>query len=174
MELWDLYYSDRSPAGRDHVRGTPIPPGLHHLAVHVWIKNSRGQYLISQRAADRPTYPLWWECVGGSALKGEDSRTAAVREVFEEVGIPLLPEQGRLIFSRVRERQQDILDVWLFSYEGEIRLDQATTREVADCRWMEPEEIRRLLSAGKLVPTLSYFFADIQGQEESTGVRPRF
>ena len=164
MELWDLYRSDRSLAGIDHIRGEPIHQGLYHLAVHVWIKNSRGQYVISQRSADRPSYPLWWECVGGSVVKGEDSRTGAVREAFEEVGIMLDPEKGRLVFSRVREKQQDILDVWLFFYDGEIRLDQAPTREVAQSRWMEAAEIEALLESGKLVPTLSYFFTEIHGQ----------
>lgn len=161
MELWDLYDSDRSLAKTDHIRGNPIPEGLHHLAVHVWIKNSRGQYVISQRSADRPSYPLWWECVGGSVLKGEDSLTGAIREVAEEVGIRLEPEKGRLVFSEVREQMRDILDVWLFDYDGEIPLEDADTKEVAQAFWMEPEEIQSLLENGKLVPTLSYFLTKL-------------
>lgn len=164
MELWDLYDSDRSLARTDHIRGNPIPEGLHHLAVHVWIKNSRGQYVISQRSADRPSYPLWWECVGGSVLKGEDSLTGAIREAAEEVGIRLEPEKGRLVFSEVREQMRDILDVWLFDYDGEIPLEDAATKEVAQAFWMEPEEIQSLLESGKLVPTLSYFFTKLHAE----------
>lgn len=41
--------------------------------VHVWLRNSKGEYLISQRSADRQTDSLMWECVGGSVLKGETS-----------------------------------------------------------------------------------------------------
>ena len=66
MELWDLYDEQRRLVGTDHLRGQELPDNRFHLVVHVWIKNSQGQYLISQRAADRPTYPLLWECVGGS------------------------------------------------------------------------------------------------------------
>ena len=58
----------------------------YHLVVHVWIRNSKGEYLISQRSANRPTYPLMWECVGGSVVKGEDSLQGAIREAKEEVG----------------------------------------------------------------------------------------
>lgn len=61
MELWDLYTKDRVPTGQTHVRGEKLPDDLFHLVVHVWIQNSRGQYLISQRAATRPHYPLMWE-----------------------------------------------------------------------------------------------------------------
>jgi len=82
MEIWDLYNSKREKLSLDHIRGEEIPEGCFHLVVHVWIKNSSGEYLISQRSADRPTYPLMWECVGGSVVKGEDSLTGALREVY--------------------------------------------------------------------------------------------
>ena len=61
MELWDLYDEQRRLVGTNHLRGQELPDNCFHLVVHVWIKNSQGQYLISQRAADRPTYPLLWE-----------------------------------------------------------------------------------------------------------------
>ncbi len=65
MEKWDLYTKYRERTGLEHTRGEEIPSGYYHLAVHVWIKNSRGEYVIARRAADRPTYPLKWECPGG-------------------------------------------------------------------------------------------------------------
>ena len=37
-----------------------LPIDGYHLVVHVWIRNSKGEYLISQRSANRPTYPLMW------------------------------------------------------------------------------------------------------------------
>ena len=48
-EIWDLYTKYRKLAGIDHERGNKIPEGLFHLVVHVWIRNSKGQYLVSQR-----------------------------------------------------------------------------------------------------------------------------
>lgn len=150
MELWDLYNENRELIGRDHIRGEEIPHG-------------KGEYLISQRSADRPSFPLMWECVGGSVLKGEDSLTGAIREVQEEVGVLLPAKQGRLVKSVVREEVngvpfRDILDVWLFEYDGPVTLEQATTQEVAQTAWMTKTEIRQLLDHGKLVQTLSYLF----------------
>ena len=160
MELWDLYTRDRHPTGETHIRGEKLPPERYHLVVHVWIRNSRGEWLISQRAASRPTFPLMWESVGGSVTAGEDSLTGAIREAEEEVGVRLAPAQGRLVTSTVRERFQDIKDDWLFLYDGPIDLRNATTDEVADMRWMSVEEIRKLYDAGELVHTLEYFFDD--------------
>lgn len=162
MELWDLYTRDRRLIGETHVRGEKLPPERYHLVVHVWIRNSRGEWLISQRAANRPSFPLIWECTGGSVTQGEDSLTGAIREAKEEVGVDLDPTQGRLLSSIVRDHFQDIRDDWLFRYDGEIDLRNATTDEVADMRWMRVEEIRALYREGKLVPTLTYFFDDPQ------------
>ena len=61
-EIWDLYNENRELRGKDHIRGEQLPIDGYHLVVHVWIRNSKGQYLISQRSANRPTYPLMWEC----------------------------------------------------------------------------------------------------------------
>lgn len=99
MEIWDLYNENRELLGIDHIRGKELPEGCYHLVVHAWIRNSKGEYLISQRSADRPTFPLMWECVGGSVLKGEDSLSGAIREVQEEVGLILSPDTGKLIHS---------------------------------------------------------------------------
>lgn len=162
MELWDLYTEDRTLTGREHVRGEPIPAGYFHLVVHVWIRNSKGEYLISQRAANRPTFPLMWECVGGSVTKGEDSLSGALREAKEEVGVDLQPEDGRIVFTRTRKHFGDIMDVWLFQYDGPAALENATTDEVAQVHWMTAEQIRELYDAGKLVDTLEYFFTEVE------------
>ncbi len=163
MELWDLYNERRELTGRDHIRGEEVPHGYYHLVVHIWIRNSKGEYLISQRSADRPTFPLMWECVGGSVIKGEDSLTGALRETQEEVGLVLSPENATLVYSVVGRvvngvKFSDILDVWLFEYDGPISLEQATTQEVSQTAWMTKSQIKELFDTGKLVPTLGYFF----------------
>ena len=163
MELWDLYNEQRELTGRDHVRGEEVPQGFYHLVVHIWIRNSKGEYLISQRSADRSAYPLMWECVGGSVTKGEDSLTGALRETKEEVGLTLSPEDGKLVYSVVGRvvngvKFRDIVDVWLFEYDGPVSLEQATTKEVAQTVWMTKKQIQELFDTGKLVHTLGYFF----------------
>ena len=163
MEHWDLYNEKRELTGRDHIRGEEIPDGYYHLVVHVWIRNKKGKYLISQRSADRPSFPLNWECVGGSVVKGEDSLAGALRETLEEVGVALSPQRGKLVRSvtgRVVDgvKFSDIVDIWLFEYDGEADLDKATTKEVAQVKWMTKEEIKELFDRGDLVHTLGYFF----------------
>ena len=149
------------------MRGEEIPDGSYHIVVHVWIKNSSGQFLLSQRSATRKNFPLKWETVGGSILKGEDSRSGALREVAEEIGIDLSKSEGKIIFSKVRgtvdnKKFNDILDVWLFEYDGNSDLENASTDEVATTKWCFPHEIKQIYDRGELVYTLKYFFDEIQ------------
>ena len=53
------------------------------------------------------------------------------------MGIDLDGSKGRLLFSKVRKNidgidYNDILDVWLFEYDGEVDLCNATTAEVEE------------------------------------------
>lgn len=100
-------------------------------------------------------------------MKGEESVDGAIREAKEEVGIVLEPSQGKKLFSKIRDvidgqSFQDIMDVWLFEYDGETQLENATTDEVADCKWMSVENIKKLYDSGKLVYTSDYFFLCIK------------
>ena len=165
-EIWDLYDENRELLGKDHVRGEQLPIDGYHLVVHVWIRNSKGEYLISQRSANRPTFPLVWECVDGSVVKGEDSLQGALREVKEEVGVDLLPEKGQVILSDIKKIEfgkvvNKIVDVWLFEYDGEVDLGNATTDEVAQVAWMNREQIKELFDANMFVDTLEYFFTEV-------------
>ena len=169
-EIWDLYDENRELLGKNHVRGEQLPIDGYHLVVHVWIRNSKGEYLIAQRSANRPTFPLVWECVDGSVIKGEDSLQGALREVKEEVGVDLLPEKGQVILSDIKKIEfgkvvNKIVDVWLFEYDGEVDLSNATTDEVAQVAWMDRSQIKELFDANMFVETLEYFFTEVEKEE---------
>lgn len=160
MEKWDLYTADRNLTGKTMIRGEETPEGFYHLGVHVWVRNSEGKYIISQRAASREVCPLMWETVAGSVVAGEDSMTGALREVKEEIGLDFSPEDGRVVYSYMGDgvTSRAIVDVYLFEYDGEIDLSSATTGEVAQSKWLSREEIVELRKSGKLVSILEYFF----------------
>ena len=97
-ELWDVYTIDRKKTGKTCYRGeqSNLEDDEFHLWVMVWIKNPiTGKYLISQRTADKDTDPLKWETVAGHSISGDTSLDAALREVYEEVGIELKAEDAK-------------------------------------------------------------------------------
>ena len=123
MEIWDLYDANKNLIGKTHIRGEELPDDGYHLVVHCWIRNSEGKYLISQRSATKATYPLMFECVGGSVIAGEDSKQGALREILEEVGLDLTEAKAEVAFTKTRgfidgKKFNDIMYVWLFDYTG--------------------------------------------------------
>ena len=99
-------------------------------------------------------------------LAGEDSLTGAIREVREELGITLDPAKGNLLFTEARDIVAgvpfyDYMYMWLFHYDGDFSLEEATTKEVAQARWMTVTEIQALQSSGTLAPPLTYFFTKV-------------
>ena len=73
---------------------------------------------------------------------------------------------AKLVFSKIRKnvngkKFNDIVDVWLFQYDDEVILSNATTDEVEKTVWMNRSEILDLFEQKKLVDTLKYFFTEV-------------
>ena len=147
-ELWDIYDKDRNLTGRTAQRGEALSPEDYHLVVQVWIRNSRGQWLISRRAETK-SQPLKWEPVGGSVQAGETSLQGGLREVREEVGIQLTG-QGELFVSFRRDKEATwenpgFLDVWVFTQDFSIEDVTLQAEETCDAKWAEKDEIIRMI-----------------------------
>ena len=167
QELWDIYDANRRPTGRTHRRGDPMPPGDYHLVVHVWIRSGE-KYFITRRAPEKEVAPLIWEVTGGSALVGEDSLAAALREVKEETGITLCPENG-MVFESIR-RDDNFADVWLFRQEVSLEDFVPQPGETIDARLATPEELRAMVHEKKTFFAFEhmepvFLFADMLGRE---------
>lgn len=149
MEIWDIYDGNRRKTGRTAVRGEELKAGEYHLVVHVWVMNAKGEFLLTKRSPDK-SFPGMWECTGGSALAGEDSREAALREVREETGLILDPACGKIVMTL--KRKDNFADVWLFRTEydvGNVRLQEG---ETCDAMTADENIVREMLASGKLFP----------------------
>ena len=67
-----------------------------------------------------------------------------------------------LAFSKVRKRINgvkfnDILDVWVFKYNGIVDLNNALTHEVEQTKWLCRNEVLDLLANREMVDSLNYF-----------------
>ena len=147
-ELWDVYDAAGKKTGRVQRRGDPLAPGDCHLCVHVWIRDTAGRFLLTRRAPEKSGAGLW-ECTGGSALAGEDSLAAALREAKEETGIELDPRNGALLFRFSGAHYH--CDVWLFRQA--LRLSDVVLQpgETCDAQLADAAAIRALHAKGQFL-----------------------
>ncbi len=148
-ELWDVYDENRCLTGRIHRRGDPLAKGEYHLVVHVWTMNREGKFLLTKRSPNKG-FPNMWESAGGSALAGDDSLTAALREVQEEAGLVLDPGKGILV-SSVR-REDSFRDLWLFFQDFDLEDVVLRPGETMDKMSADTDAIVNMLRSGELVP----------------------
>ncbi len=156
MEVWDLYDRNRCRLKETMVRGEPVPAGCYHLVVHVCLFNKKGELLIQKRHPDKKGWPgLWDISVGGSAVAGDDSRSAAERETLEEVGIEIdLSEIApRLTVSGANS----IDDYYMVLYDAPLSAFTPQPEEVTELQWVDKKTLMTLVKNGTFVP---YFFID--------------
>lgn len=156
MEYWDLLDRDRKPLGVTHPRGRqyPMPRGSYHTVVMIITADRDGRVLVTRRAPTKGMYPNCWEITCGSAIAGEDSRTAAERELVEETGIPL-SDHAVLLDTLVIP--QAFMDVYFNRLDASAE-DVAVTLqegETVDFRWVSLYELDRMINRGELPPPVA-------------------
>ena len=133
MEKVDVLTSKGQPTGRTVFRCTAHSKGLWHRSVHIWIKNRKGELLLQQRSLTKQTHPgLWDISAAGHISAGDSSRSTAIREIWEELGISIDNNALRFLFTLRRQyrspdnmiKDNEISDVYLYTVpvdEAEIK-----------------------------------------------------
>lgn len=160
MEKWDILSPQGRVTGKTVVRGHALlKPGEYHLVVHIWIVSSTGKFLIQQRSLGKKLMPGEWAATGGAAVSGEDSFTAAQRELYEELGIK--SDETTLKFKKRFRRRNSFVDVWFITTDitcDRLRLQKS---EVAAARWVSEAELEKMIRDGNFHNYGKEYFATI-------------
>jgi 8-oxo-dGTP pyrophosphatase MutT (NUDIX family) len=154
MELCDLVDQHGAATGRTVARGTPLAPGEYYQVVHIWIRDEAGQYLVQQRAHDRPVDPGVWAVTAGLVQTGEDTLTAALRETREELGLVLQPAELQRLRQQALENRFE--DIWLATVTRAALGPPQPGPEVADWKWASKTVLGELIERGEFF-AYSYF-----------------
>ncbi len=150
-EMWDIYDENRNLTGKLHRRGEPMKSGEYHLVVHVCIFNSKNELLIQRRQPFKSGWPNMWDVtVGGSAIAGDNSQGAAMRETKEELGLTIDLSKVRPHFTINFENGFD--DFYLITQEVEINTLTLQPEEVREVKWVNKEELLQMMEKGEMVP----------------------
>jgi isopentenyldiphosphate isomerase len=143
MERWDLLDQYGNPTGRTMIRGAHMRAGQYHLVVHIWIVDNNGRILLQQRALNRRLMPGAWAATGGSVVAGEDSETAARRELAEELSIQT--KKGEMTFAGRLRRRNAFTDIWILKRDVDETALSLQTEEVAQVKWVTEQELRVMI-----------------------------
>ncbi len=143
-ERWDVLDQNGKHTGKTTLRRKCIlKSGEYHLVVHIWIVSGDGRILLQRRSEHKKLMPGEWAATGGAAVSGEDSFSAARRELKEELGIRSNEESLKKI-ARIK-RRNSLVDVWAITVSPEncnLRLQKS---EVAEAKWVSIQEFKDMI-----------------------------
>lgn len=169
-EVIDLYNSLREKIGSIE-RGQKMPLGANKISVHVWIKNSMGQYLLQQRVSSAKKFPNMWGQTGGGAQTGESSWQCCARECAEELGFR--PDKEKSIWIGTFKRPMDFVDVWLVEQDIDIADIHMQSTEVQNVKWASLSEIQEMIDNKTFIPSILPGFNMIQNYMEMLNYFPK-
>ena len=156
MERWDLYDKNRKFLNKTIKRGEKTAEGEYYVAVEIWTVNSRNQILVTRRDFSKRAGG-YWEFTGGGVLSGEKPIEAARRELEEEVGIA--PDMVKeFSYLATYSTNQYFMDIFLC--RADISTEALTLQEgeVIDAKWVELEEVERMIENGSFVESVGIRF----------------
>lgn len=147
-EYWDLYDENRNPLGRTIKRGEAFAEGEYYVCCEVWMQNSEGKLLITQRHPDKKAGGLW-EFTGGGVLAGETTKQAAVRELEEELGV--FASETELSLLEVYQHKNYFMDIFIIKRDLDTKTLVLQPSEVVDAKWVSREELLQMIEEKQVV-----------------------
>lgn len=160
-DLVELVDEHGAPHGTTTVGQAHAAPGQLHRAFSVMLTRPDGRLLLQRRAETKLRFAgLWTNSCCGHPLPGADLHDRAALRVRQELGVELVGarEVGTFRYRAADpasghvEREHDHVVVGTCS--GDLRPDPT---EVAETRWVTPQEAHELVAAGVVTP----WFADV-------------
>lgn len=155
MEIVDKFDNKRTFLNKTSDRHEKIE-GEYRQSVHTWILNSKGEFLIQKRSANKSNHPNMWSQTGGAVDTTELPIDASLRECYEELGIKLYKKDAELILSF--KRKFDFIDVFLIRTDLDISNLKLQEEEVQEVKWVNKKELEQMLENKLLVPSISLYF----------------
>ena len=150
MEYYDVYDADGNNTGEVIPRGKMPPYGKYYRGIHAYVYNSAGMFLIQLRAFTKKALPGIWDTHMGHVVSGETPLDCAVREVHEEIGLEISPEDVTSVDVVLNSVEVPIiLDVFFVKKEFVIADLVLESSEVAAVKEVTSDELLELVGKMK-------------------------
>lgn len=135
----DEFDTPVKPLPRQHV----FKNGLWKRTAHVWIINSKGEILCQRRSLKKDMFPGMWEpAVVGHMGPGDNYFTGAVRELAEETGITVSPNDLNLLKIYKDEEMHEFRGIFYCNLDIEVHEIKMEADEVDEVRFIRIDEVK--------------------------------
>lgn len=152
-ELVDVLDEKGNKTGEVKSKSAVHRDGDIHRAVHIWFLNSKNQLLLQLRSAKKDRGANMYDVsVGGHVSVGQTSVEAAVREIREEIGVLINPEELIYLFSTISIKEGDfgptdpvrhVHDVYLVRKDLDLKQIVLQEEEVTSVRLVDVSELEQ-------------------------------
>lgn len=150
MELWDIYDRQGNRTGRTGIKGQPLGTDEYQLVVEAWVINANFEILLQRRSPNCRILPNVWCHTTGRITAGESSLQGCMREVQEELGVEILPDE--IHFLQRISRDDNTHMIWdIFLIRKNIRDTEFKLQpsEVAAVKWVSEAAFRQMIHSGE-------------------------
>ncbi|MBU0666636.1 MAG: NUDIX domain-containing protein [Nanoarchaeota archaeon] len=173
-EKIDLIDENGKRTGKIIWKSTAHKKGLLHLAVAIWVYNSKGEVLIQKRAANKEFFPNHWDIsAAGHVGAGENIKVSALRELKEEIGIEaksrelkkFVVKKMSLADEKIGFYNNEFMHAYLYRFKGTIKELKLQKVEVKEIKFVPIKQleamIRNLEQFKEFVPHKKFFLETI-------------
>lgn len=176
QEQYDILDQNGNRTGEVLPRSIVHDNELLHGGVQVWLYNSKGEVLLQLRSKSKKIFPGVWDIsAAGHISAGETTLEAAVREIEEEIGIRVGPEELTQVgvvhdcVPLLPDRMHPEI-VWIYILHKDLDSQKLTLQqsELSAVKWTSISEIqaqRREISSHKMYADRNSRVYDIAFEE---------
>jgi len=140
--------------------------GLKHRAVHVLLFNLRDELFVQRRAATKDTFPRRYDSSASGHLdSGENYDACAVRELREELGLEVHPQELVKQFKLDACQETGWEFVWVYTLRGEFtpRINPA---EIEAGEFWDLARVRATIAShpNQCAPSFCSVFRELDGR----------
>lgn len=152
MEYLEIVDEENNLTGKTEERDIVHAKGLWHREIAVWIMNEKGEILLQKRSPNKKQGANNWStsCAGHVDI-GEEPIKAAIREIREELGIPVKEDDLKHLFTaknkRVLTNSFNNIFCYLYFLKVNTPIEEFTidTEEVSEIKYIPFEEFEQLV-----------------------------
>jgi isopentenyldiphosphate isomerase len=154
-EIFDIVDEKGQPTGETVTRTQAHEEGIRHRTVHIWVTRENGdktEVLLQKRAMNKDSYPGKYDTSSAGHIRaGDEPLESAVRELAEELGIHVEPDDLNFLGTLPIQYEEEFYGktfkdnqiAFVYVYDDEAGIDNLTIQEeeVDSVKWFDINEV---------------------------------